>query len=149
MRYVHIGVLVALVVGGAACGGGEGGPRPDASAEPTTKNLTVRVVADQSGFGCTQSTERSGTDVGSGGRLTVKDEAGDVVGTGTFDLSPGLEFGVDICDWTAVAAEVDDSAEFYSLESGGELATVSASELGASGWRVTLYIGVDGTVQIQ
>ncbi len=140
-------VLAVLAL--AACSGSSG---DDEAAEAAPEEaepvaLTVQVTAAQAGFGCTASKERAGVDVGNGSRLTVTDEDGDVIGTGTFDLSPGLERGVDTCDWTATA-EVPEDAGFYQLDAGGDLGTFSAAELAPS-WDVALHITTSGDVQVE
>ncbi len=120
-------------------------PMPEVLAAET---LTVRVTAEQAGLGCTASKERAGLEVGNDSRLTVEDGEGTIVGTATFQLSPGLEPGVDTCDWTAVVPDVPTDADFYRLEAVGELATVSRAELVDESWSVELVISVTGSVTV-
>lgn len=149
--------LVALSLAG--CGGdddqssGDSDEGATTTTEPATEDLTVRVVAEQSGLsGCVASTRQSGLDVGVDSRLTVTDEDGSTVGTGTFALSPGLTPGVDICDWTAEVPDVEAGSDFYTLEvGGGTLATVSIEELATAPqmWHVTVEIDATGRVTVQ
>ena len=143
-RWMASAALV-LVLAAAAFGGAKDDGEARAS-EPDTRTLTVRVTADQAGLGCTRSTAMSGLTIGNDTRLTVSDEEGTVVGTGTFHLSPGLVEGVDTCDWTAEAVEVDTSAGYYTLDAGGELGTFSRQELESTSWASELRITVTGDV---
>jgi hypothetical protein len=139
--------LAVLALALAACGGGGDDDEAAASTtEPQDETLTARVTADQSGFGCTQAVELSGLSVGTDLRLTVTDEEGTTIGTGTFALSPGLTPGVDTCDWTAVVRDVTADADFYNLDADGELATFSRDELEAVDWEPELRITVSGDV---
>ena len=146
MRKTTSAALAVFALALAACGGGDDDDEAAPAAEPQSETLTVRVTADQSGLGCTRSTELSGTSIGNDARLSVTDEDGTVVGTGTFALSPGLTAGVDTCDWTAEATDVDAGADFYTLDVGGELATFSQAELDQVAWAPELRITVAGDV---
>lgn len=127
-------VLLSMLT---ACGGsGEAEREPDEIAA-----LTVRVTAEQV-VGCIEATTRSGLDVGNGSQLVVSDGSGAVLVTGTLDLTRGAE----ICDWTAVV-DVPVDAEFYVIDAGGELATVSAEDM-ANDWSVDIHIGITGTVTV-
>jgi len=134
-----------LVLAGAACGRDDGGATADAAATtPETQTLTVQVTAEIAGIGCTLPTGRAGF-AGTSSRLTVTDDAGTVVGTGTFELSPNA----DSCDWTTTIDDIPADADFYRLEhAGGELATLSADELGPGLWSVDLHIDVLGDVTV-
>jgi hypothetical protein len=127
----------------SACSNGDGEKADGEKAEQTTttvtpmEDVTVRVVAQIVGLGCTGTAP-----VGKGSQLVVLDPSGTRLGIGTFDLSPGLVFGVDTCDWTAVVEDVPADFDVYVLEGDGEeLATV---DLAAMGWSVDLVAGVSG-----
>lgn len=130
---------LALVVLSAACSG-EVGRGDEPAAAPASETLTVRITAEEVGFGCTASTAASGTDVGNGGQLTIEDQEGVAIGTGTFELSATQ------CDWSATA-EVTE-AEFYRLSSGVEMVTLSQAEMDAADWQVNLHIGLRGAVEV-
>jgi len=135
-RWVGAALAAVLMLG--ACGGDD--DDAEAADEPTEASLSVRVTAEEI-LGCTQALGRSGLSVGVGDQLTVKDEAGTVIATDVFELTtPGTA-----CDFSA-GATVRADGEFYTLEAGGELATLSRSELEADDWAVELHITILGDV---
>jgi hypothetical protein len=106
---------------------------------------THQVSAQQSGLsGCAAATTKAGFG-GNESRVTVSDGTGDVVGTGTFDLSPGLVKGVDTCDWTAVVRDVSTDADFDTFNTGNDLGTVSRSELEREDWEAWLAIDLNAS----
>lgn len=110
--------VMLLVVLLAAC----------SSSSPPQK-FTVRIVAEQAGLGCVGSAPISGTD----SRVTVKDQSGKVIGTGTFVATPGTE----ACDWTADVTPSEHS-DFLVLEGDkGKLATLTGADV------------KDGTVRLE
>lgn len=143
--------LILLTITALAACGDDSSDQPQADpvsqqAQAETVTLTVRVIADTTGTaGCTQAMQLSGVQVGNDSRLTVTDSDGSTIGTGTFNLSPGLEPGVDTCDWTATA-EVPNAADFYNLDASGQLASYSRSELESTAWSVDLNINVRGDI---
>jgi hypothetical protein len=141
-------VLAALAAVLVGCGGDDdstdGNPGV-ASAEAETVTLDVQVIAEEAGLGCTTSTARAGFD-GTGSRLTVTDDDGTVIGTGTF----GLSYNADSCNWTATVDDVPVGAGFYRLTTpNGELATIAESALGPGArWTVDLAISVTGSITV-
>jgi hypothetical protein len=127
----------------AACGGdgdGDGDATEAADEAPAEVPLSVRVTAEQI-LGCTEALTRSGLDVGVGSQLTVKNEDGTVIGADILELTDGAAS----CDWST-AVFVRSDAEFYAIEAGGELATVSRSDLEENDWQVSMRISITGTV---
>lgn len=135
--------LMILVVAAAACSsGGEKAATPATepsatSPQPSTTAgmapLTVRVVIATSGSGCAGDNPISGT----GSRVTVKDGAGAVVGTGTFALTPGA----DVCDWQA-RVPLSASPDFLTIVGDvRELTTVSRSDYEDGGVVITITAG--------
>lgn len=141
--------LAVAVLALATCSGGDdgGGDESAEATEPATETLWVRVTAEKVGLGCVTTMERarrSGLDVGNDSRLTVRDGDGTALGTGTFNLSPGAE----TCDWTAEVADVPADVDFYELDVGATLATLSRSEVESARWRVDLHVTYGGDVRV-
>lgn len=133
-------LAVVLVAGCSDDGDSEAGGSDAAAVEttaPETVDVTVRLVAEQVGLGCSRTAP-----IGNDSQLVILDPSGTRLGVGTFQLSPGLTKGVDTCDWTAVAREIDPSYNLYVIEGDGqELATVDLAE---RDWKVELLAGVGG-----
>jgi hypothetical protein len=139
-------IAVVALLGLMACSSKEDkATGSQAAPSPSTETLTVQVTAEQAGLGCVDSMQNSGLNVSTGGRITVTDGDGATVGTATFEISPGLEVGVDICDWTAIMALPTDR-DFYVLDSGGEMLTLSQAELAERDWAVSAHIAINGDV---
>lgn len=143
--------VIAGALALAACGGNDDGQQEatEASAEagdttvtePTTVDVTVRSTAKVGGgFGCVESTSRSGTGIAAGARVTVEGDD-QTLGTGTFQVTPD----VDVCDWTAEIGPVTP-AGFYRVSVDTELATLSAAELADRDGVITVHLSVDGSV---
>lgn len=122
----------------AGCSGDDTAAPTTTEATTTTvaaETLTVRLVAREVGLGCTSTTP-----IGTGSRLTVESADGEVLGLGTFDLS----VGADVCDWTTTVDDVAPS-DFYTLVGdGADLLVVSADEVEAADWSLTLLADVGG-----
>ncbi|MGH2475092.1 MAG: hypothetical protein ACRDIL_07485 [Candidatus Limnocylindrales bacterium] len=139
-----LGMVSALALALIACGGGDDDTTTATTALENT-NVLVRVTAEEAGSGCTASTALSGLGVGEGARVVAEDGEGNVLGTGTFQLTPSHES----CDWIADVTGIDASADLYRFDAGGELATVSRAELEQTDWMVEVHIDVTGSVILE
>lgn len=121
----------------AGCGGDDLQAGSTTTTEAATQEVTVHLVADIVGLGCTATAP-----VGNGSQMVVLGPDGTRLGVGTFELSPGLTPGEDTCDWTATADGIPADFDVYVIEGDGvELATV---DLEQSGWTVELRGALNG-----
>lgn len=129
-----MGAALACGVLLAGCGGDSETPAATSTtAAPEVEELTVQVVAEQVGLGCTSTAP-----VGNGSQLVVLDAGGDRVGVGTFGPTPGSK----ICDWTATVEDVPADVGLVVLEGDRvELVTVDPAD---EGWTVMVLAGVGG-----
>jgi hypothetical protein len=139
MWRTRIGLAILLVLAGAACGTDSDDNVEAAPAGGTSRALTVQVVADKVGIGCTYPMPVAGN----GDTIVVSDTEGAVLGTGALQATdPRVS-----CDWRASIGSVPE-ADFYIISNGaGErLATIAASEV--VGDEVTLTINMHGGVKV-
>lgn len=130
MRPVVLGAILLIAV---ACGGGS-------HTLHGTLTLTSSSQISRSGSNC------SGTggykDLTAGGAVTVKDEGGTVIATGSLDQGTSdPTYPTVVCRFTFTIANIPD-AKFYSIEvtHRGAL-TYSQDQLNHNGWKVNASIG--------
>lgn len=132
-----LAAAVAVVLAG--CGGED--EVAEAGSEPRHV-LTVRFGLDDLGATCATGGTGGYDDIGPGLPITVRDEAGEVIGSGALTdegedrTTPnGAQAG---CFWT-VPIEVPDDREFYVVEGGrrGEVSFPRA-DLEANDWTAEL-----------
>ena len=143
MRIAWLVAMAAVVVG---CGG------PNATPVRRTITGTFDLVtmsgviipggAPDGGIGCAGSGGYS--DVQEGMGITVKDESGKILATGTLGkgaLGPGFSETNPICRFLFTITNVPDTATFYSVEAGRRGATTySHEDMVANNWTVALQI---------
>lgn len=139
-RWIRATACCLLVL--TACGSSNGDGEEDQAGDTTTteaatEDLTVRLVAEIVGLGCTRTAP-----VGNGSQLVVLDADGTRIGVGEFQLSPGLVKGEDTCDWTATVDDLPADVGLVVLEGDRqELATVDPAE---HDWAVELEATISG-----
>jgi hypothetical protein len=142
-----LGMLVGLALIGCGDNGAEMTQPTDTTTtttttepEPSAETLSVRVVSEIVGLGCTRTAI-----IGNGSRLEVRGDD-ETLGVGTWQLTEGASS----CDWTAEADEVPADRGFYRLLGDGEeLVTVSRDELESLDWAVELFIDINRRVELE
>lgn len=137
--YKVAGVALFLAFGGACSDDDDpAASATSSSASAVVDDLTVRVVAENPGLGCTGTAP-----IGNGSQLVVLDAVGDRLGVGTFDLTPGA----DVCDWTATVEDLPANTGLVVLEGDrDELITV---DLSTHGWLVELAATLRGVQLVE
>lgn len=145
-------IALALALGMLACGGDDDSDAAQTSSTTTevpTETVVVRVVAQQSGLSwCTEAIARSGLDIGRGSPVRLLAD-GDVVGTGTYDLTYDIVDGPQTCDWTVRFRDIDISASMYEVQDGKGMlvATLDPDGLESQGWRAELTLTTQGDIR--
>jgi hypothetical protein len=121
-----------LLIGVAACGPGA------VTSHALTGTLTLKA-----GDSRTPTCEGTGgySDIHPGTQLTVKDEAGVIVGSGTLGAATSPADTRYPCEYPFTISEVG-AAKFYSVEVSKRGAlTYSAADMDKMGWKVSLTLG--------
>jgi len=130
-------IAIALTLTLAGCGGdsGESGGDTTSATEQNTIDITVRVVSQQVGLGCTSTSV-----IGNGSQLVIEDGAGTKLAIGEWQLTPKVE----TCDWTADAFEVPEAELHTIVGDGQEMGTVAFDDLGGLKGYVLIETSVGG-----
>lgn len=135
-------LLTAVAAALTACSGGE----EPAAEDESGRVLTVRFGLDDLGATCATGGTGGYEDIGPGLPITVRDEAGDVIGSGALtaegeDVTIPPNGAAAGCFWT-VPVEVPDDREFYVIEGGsrGEI-SFPRSDLESNEWTAEIGVG--------
>jgi hypothetical protein len=130
---MRLGTLAAFVLFVVACGGG---------SHTLHGTLTLHSISDISRSGGSCSGTGGYSDLTGGGAVTVKNESGTVIGTGSLDQGVSdTTYPTVVCHFSFTISNLPD-AKFYSIEvtHRGAL-TYSEDQLNSDGWKVDASIG--------
>lgn len=136
---------LALLVAAVSISACSGEPdKPDKAVGPERQTVTVafRLADYDTAFYECEGAEGY-SDLGPETPVTIRDGSGEVLGVGKLGDGKPSSNGVQAayCDWTA-RVDVPAGEDFYAVEVAdrGEM-TVSADELAADGWTVSMSLG--------
>ena len=110
---------------------------------PGEEELTVGLALfDPDGVSCASGGSGGFSDIGPGMPITVRDQAGKIIGSGALPDHGEAAGGGMGCVWTTTVT-VPDDAEQYAVEGGDRGAvTFARQKLEENGWEAALSIGM-------